>query len=88
MNFNIVHVYIFKTLTRRYSKYQTELNNIANQTPHFKIIHWTKRFHNTVLVFSVLLLCSVFHTVIHSDPVKEAPWSDKSFFKIPTNKLN
>lgn len=40
----------------------------------------TKRFHNTVLVFSVLLLCSVFHAVIHSDPVKEAPWSDKSFF--------
>lgn len=35
MNFNIV--YIFKTLTSRYSKYQTELNNIANHTPHFKV---------------------------------------------------
>lgn len=75
MNFNIV--YIFKTLTRRYSKYQTELNNIANQTPHFKIIHWMQQ---NVSIILYLLLCSVFHTVIHSDPVKEAPWSDKSFF--------
>lgn len=47
MNFNIV--YIFKTLTRRYSKYQTELNNIANQTPHFKIIHWMQQNVSIIL---------------------------------------
>lgn len=54
MNFNIV--YIFKTLTRRYSKYQTELNNIANQTPHFKIIHWMQQS-----VFRVAIVFSISH---------------------------